>query len=272
MDRRKRCFDLAVVLAFAPILAVIAAVVALVLLAAQGRPLFYASRRMAAPDRAFTLWKFRTMVATGAASRVAGGAAGGAAGGVPGVSGGHVAARVTPVGRVLRRLRLDELPQVWNVLRGDMGLVGPRPPLPEVVAAHPAVYAAVLQTRPGLTGLATLVFHRREAALLCHCRTAAETDAVYARRCIPAKARLDRLYLRRRSVALDAAILALTLADRLLPGADPRLWRPVLRRNALPRAAAARGIERNLWKRNIFRTIDRLCLTKSQGLRPTILI
>ena len=97
-------------------------------------------------------------------------------------------------GRFLRRSRLDEVPQLWNVLKGDMSFVGPRPPLRLYVERFPELYAKVLQSRPGVTGLATLVFHRHEEKLLAACRSAAETDAVYARRCVPRKARIDLIY------------------------------------------------------------------------------
>lgn len=166
----------------------------------QGGPLFYVADRMRAPGQAFGLIKLRTMTVAETDS---------------GVSGGDKAARVTPAGAWLRARRLDELPQLWNILRGDLSFVGPRPPLREYVDRFPALYARVLASRPGVTGLATLVYHRHEARLLARCTTAQETDAVYTRICVPAKARLDLIYQAHRSICYDGLILWRTLRAML---------------------------------------------------------
>ncbi len=197
MTPQKRLFDLVLGLLLLLPLGLLMGVVALLLALTQGRPVLYGAERMRTPDRPFTLWKFRTMRPSGRDS---------------GVSGGDKAARITPAGGILRRARLDELPQLFNILKGDMSFVGPRPPLRQYVDACPETYAAVLKSRPGVTGLATLVFHRREEALLAQCATAEETNRVYMRQCIPRKARLDLIYQRRRSLCLDLWILAATLA------------------------------------------------------------
>ncbi|MBL4916866.1 sugar transferase [Szabonella alba] len=192
MTPGKRALDLVLALMLALLLALPFAVLLLVLLLVEGRPLFYVAERMKAPGQPFGLWKLRTMpVATGRS----------------GVSGGDKTARITPMGRFLRRARLDEIPQLWNVLRGDMSFVGPRPPLREYVERFPTLYAQVLQSRPGITGLASLHIHGHEERLLAACRTAEETDAVYTRRCIPRKARLDLIYQKNRSVCLDLALI-----------------------------------------------------------------
>ena len=96
-----------------------------------------------------------------------------------------------------------------------MSFVGPRPPLRLYVERFPDLYAQVLQNRPGITGLATLVFHRHEEALLAQCTSAAQTDAVYARRCVPRKAKIDLIYQRRRTVWMDLGLMARTLARAL---------------------------------------------------------
>ncbi|HSF65490.1 MAG TPA: sugar transferase [Paracoccaceae bacterium] len=200
MTPGKRALDLALVLVAAVLLAVPFAVLVLVLWATQGRPILYDSLRMTAPGRPFRLWKLRTMRPDPGDS---------------GVTGADKAGRITPMGRFLRRTRLDEVPQIWNVIRGDISLVGPRPPLPVYVDRFPDLYARVLRSRPGVTGLATLVFHRHEERLLAACRTPEETDAVYARRCVPRKARLDLIYQHRRTVGLDLWILARTIRAAL---------------------------------------------------------
>mgnify|MGYP006273457051 CR=1 FL=1 len=210
MTPGKRLFDIALALVLlVPALPVIGGVAALILVR-DGRPAIYASERMRSPDRAFTLWKFRTMAVD--------------AGPEVGVSGGDKRHRITPIGAVLRRTRLDELPQLFNVLRGDMSFVGPRPPTRHYVERFPELYARVLRCRPGITGLATVMYHSHEEWLLRDTATAAETDAVYCRRCVPWKAHLDLIYQRHRSMALDLYLLYLT-AGKLLPLPGARLSR-----------------------------------------------
>lgn len=193
--------ELALACVLAALLLPAMALIALAILVLDGRPVLYLAPRVRAPGQGFRLLKFRTM----------------APGSCGGVTGADKAARITALGRLLRRTRLDELPQIVNVLRGDMGFVGPRPPLAEYVAAAPELYARVLRTRPGITGLATLAFHAREEAILAAAGSAAETDRLYRRRCIPRKARIDLIYARRRSLALDLWLMALTAARVLGP-------------------------------------------------------
>lgn len=195
MTPAKRVFDIALALLLGLLLLPMLALVLLAMWRLDGRPLFYVSERMRAPGRPFMLWKLRTMRPVASDG---------------GVSGGDKADRITRTGRVLRRFRLDEIPQLWNVLKGDMSFVGPRPPLRSYVERFPDTYAEVLKSRPGITGLATLVYHTHEERLLAPCRTAEETDAVYARACVPRKARLDLIYQRHASVCFDIAILART--------------------------------------------------------------
>lgn len=200
MTPGKRLFDIVLALILGALLALPMLAIAVWIVATDGRPVFYRAERMRAPDRPFRLWKFRTMTVDRADS---------------GVSGGNKAGRITKAGGFLRRTRLDEAPQLWNVLRGDISFVGPRPPLRSYVERFPDLYAQVLQSRPGMTGLATLAFRRHEERLLRPCATATETDAVYARRCVPRKARLDLIYQRRQSLCLDLVILGRTL-DQVL--------------------------------------------------------
>lgn len=192
----KRLVDVVLALLLMVILALPFGVLLIWLRVTEGAPLFYVSERMRAPGRPFRLWKLRTMTV------------------VPpeqGVSGGDKRSRITATGGFLRRYRLDEVPQLWNVLKGDMSFVGPRPPLRLYVERFPELYAQVLRDRPGITGLATLIFHRHEEKLLSACRTAEETDAVYSRRCVPRKAQLDLIYQRRRTICLDFRLMAQTL-------------------------------------------------------------
>ncbi|SDX89088.1 sugar transferase [Citreimonas salinaria] len=200
MSLPKRIVDVLGALVLGVLLSPLIVLVALSVALRDGRPVLFRSERMTTPQRAFGLWKFRTM-------RVARDDAG--------VSGGDKAARITANGRWLRRTRLDELPQLWNILRGDMSFVGPRPPLRRYVDLHPDLYARVLRARPGVTGLATIVFHRHEERLLASCRTPEETEEVYRRRCIPRKARLDLIYARRATVCSDFQLMAGTVWRRI---------------------------------------------------------
>lgn len=184
------------------------AATALVVLARDGRPVFFRTERMRAPGRPFRLLKFRTM-------------RNGSDDG--GITAGHKSVRVTPTGRFLRRYRLDEIPQLWNILAGDMSFVGPRPPLRAYVERFPELYARVLQAKPGVTGYASLVYHAREEALLAGCRSPEEADRVYSARCVPAKARLDIAYERRRTLRSDLGLICATVArvGRGRPSARP---------------------------------------------------
>lgn len=201
MTWRKRLFDLFFASLLVIILGPVLLGLLLWLLAREGRPLFYVAERMKTPEQGFRLWKLRTMTVAEADS---------------GVSGGDKAARITPTGAWLRRRRLDEFPQLWNILRGDLSFVGPRPPLRAYVERYPDLYAEVLKSRPGVTGLASIVYHRHEAALLARCTTPQETDAVYSRVCVPAKARLDLIYQRHRNTCYDFALVFETIGNLFL--------------------------------------------------------
>ncbi len=204
-------FDRVVALILLPIVLCFLTGLLLVVLLAQGRPFFYGSERMSATDRSFQLWKIRTMKVSphGACT----------------VLGGDKADAVTSIGRILRRLRLDELPQIFNVLNGDMRFVGPRPPLRRYVEAYPEIYKRVLTSKPGITGLATVVLHRREDRILSKCLTAEMSDRAYRTYCIVPKARLDILHQHRRSLALDALIVAQTFRGLSSTGSTVKLRR-----------------------------------------------
>ena len=187
----------------------------------DGRPVLYAARRIGQGGRPFVQYKFRTMVQE--------------AGPEQGVSGGDKAHRITPLGPRLRAARLDELPQMFNVLNGTMSFVGPRPPAPQYAERFPELYAEVLQMKPGITGLATVMFHVHEEHLLKDTATPEETDAIYVRRCVPRKAELDLLYRRNWSMCLDLYLIYLTLGKGFRwPGA--RLDRMRARSSRLRRA------------------------------------
>ncbi|WP_347265639.1 sugar transferase [Paracoccus sp. (in: a-proteobacteria)] len=192
MPIAKRLFDFTFALLLLIPLSVVMAIMALVLLCVQGRPIFYAAPRMCAPGRSFMHLKFRTMLQQD---------------GDFGVTGAHKNWRITPLGHFMRRSRIDELPQLFNILKGDMSFVGPRPTIREYVERYPEVYGQVLKNRPGVTGLATLIYHRHEDRILRGCTSAETTEAAYARRCLPTKLKIDLIYQRNRTMALDLWII-----------------------------------------------------------------
>ena len=185
--RAKRLFDVGMasvgLLVSAPVWALIAVAIKL----DDGGPVFYGQERVGRAGRRFQSWKFRSMVPD--ADRLFGR-----------LQAGERDTRVTRVGRVLRAMALDELPQLWNILKGDMSFVGPRALLPEeteirgpresVPLENIPGYDVRQQVRPGLTGIAQ----------------------VYAPRDIPRrqKFRLDRLYIEKQNFWLDLKLFVLS--------------------------------------------------------------
>lgn len=186
-----------------PLVAVLALAVRL---DSQG-PAIFSAPRLGARGMPFRVHKLRTMVWQGQTSG----------------SGVTVAAdpRLTRLGRWLRRYRFDELPQLWNVARGEMRLVGPRPEDPRFVDFADPLHREVFTARPGLTGLAQLVFVDEANAI-----DPANPEGHYREAILPAKLRLDATYLRNRTMRLDLWILAQTpraiLGRRVEPPAHLR--------------------------------------------------
>jgi lipopolysaccharide/colanic/teichoic acid biosynthesis glycosyltransferase len=186
----KRLFDVAVSLTAIVLLVPVLVVIALLVKLGSPGPVLYRQQRVSRGGRLFELLKFRTMVA--GADRMA---ANVSATGDP---------RVTRVGAFLRKSYLDELPQLVNVLRGDMSLVGPRPETPEFVALYSPEERRVLTVRPGLAGPSTLAF-MDEADLLA---TAPDPVAFYTTTVLHDRVRADLTYLERRSIGYDIRLLA----------------------------------------------------------------
>ncbi len=174
-----------------PVMAVVAVLIAVRM---PGGPVIFRQQRVGRGGRLFTLVKFRTMTMGHSGSTVS----------VAGES------RITPLGAVLRRLKLDELPELWNVARGDMSFVGPRPDVPGYADMLTGDDRRVLQQKPGITGPATLKY-RNEEQLLAMCDNPREyNDRVI----FPDKVRINLEYLDSRSFVGDIRIIMQTL----LPG------------------------------------------------------
>ena len=121
--------------------------------------------------------------------------------------------RVTKTGASLRKYKLDELPQLFNVLKGDMSLVGPRPEVPEYVLFEAPVWQAVLQVRPGMADLASLLYRNEEKILAA----STDPDTLYRESVLPAKLLLSLEYLRRRSFRHDLRVILLAFRYSLFP-------------------------------------------------------
>ena len=189
----KRAFDMTASTVLLLLLAAPAAIVALILLLVEGSPVFYGQQRMGRHGRPFTILKFRTM-------RPA--AAGDAA-----ITSGRTDDRITKTGAVLRRFRVDEWPQLWNVLRGDMSLVGPRPEAEGFVDLSDPRWQVVLQVRPGITGPDALAFKDEGVRLAA----AVDAEQCYRDEILPEKLALQMDYVRTRSLFKDIAVLFRTL-------------------------------------------------------------
>ncbi len=191
--RLKRLFDVVFSLAglclFAPFAVVIAG---LIKLTSPG-PVLYRQVRVGRFGKTFEILKFRSMVV-------------GADKAGPAVT-KDGDARITAVGRLLRRTKLDEFPQLWNVLKGDMSFVGPRPEVPRYVERYTPEQRRILNYRPGITDLATLVFRDEETLL----RNAANVEEFYVEHCIPRKFKLNQEYARRANLLEDVMIILETL-------------------------------------------------------------
>ena len=161
-------------------------------------PVFFRQERIGRHGQPFRIYKFRSMRQNNAGLQITVGED----------------ARITRSGRFIRAYKLDELPQLINVLLGDMSIVGPRPEVPRYVALYPAeVRAEVLSVRPGITDLAS-VQYRSESMLLAQ---SSNPEQTYVDTILPAKLALCRQYVRERSFWLDLHIIGMTLGILLKP-------------------------------------------------------
>jgi lipopolysaccharide/colanic/teichoic acid biosynthesis glycosyltransferase len=200
----KRLFDIVVSsLALALVAPILGAVAIAIKLGSSG-PVFFRQARIGLNGRPFQMYKFRTMVV--GADRI----------GPSSTTADDP--RVTPVGRVLRRLNFDELPQFVNVLKGDMSVVGPRPQVPWAVERYTAEERVILSVRPGITDWASLWVGDEGERL----RGSADPDRDYLEKIWPEKRRLQLEYIRSRSLAVDVVIVVKTIKSHLIDRLVPR--------------------------------------------------
>ena len=158
----------------------------------------------------FRMYKFRSMVGVGASGVTGGDVTDGKAGPLVTAGGDE---RVTRVGRWLRRAKVDELPQLWNVLKGDMSLVGPRPEVPKFVAFYRDDFAEVLRVRPGITDAASVAYIDEEELL----GGRDDPEAYYVSEILPEKIKMAKLYAERSSILYDFKIIIVTLGRVFRP-------------------------------------------------------
>jgi lipopolysaccharide/colanic/teichoic acid biosynthesis glycosyltransferase len=211
----KRTIDVTVALLGLIVLAPLLLLIALLIVFDSPGPVFYRADRAGFRGRPLRMLKFRKMR--------------------PDARGGALTVeddeRLTRLGAWLVRSKLDELPQLWHVVRGEMSLVGPRPESPEHVERFPAAYEVILRVRPGLTGYTQLAF-AREGSIL----DTRDPYTHYVTRLLPQKVELDRLYATRWGTRRDLRILGATIVTVVLRqpvAVDRATGRPTLRRRAV---------------------------------------
>ena len=188
--RGKRTFDVVASLGALVLSAPLWPLIALAIRTETRGPVLYRARRVGRGGTAFTLLKFRSM-RTGVRG--------------PGVTAGSDS-RITRTGRLLRKSKLDELPQFINVLRGDMSLVGPRPEDEQYLPFYSEAELEVLTVRPGITGAAAVAY-RHEETLLAR---AEDVETAYRNEVLPAKLALELQYLERCSLVTDLRLIVQT--------------------------------------------------------------
>ena len=191
-SRIQRFFDLVAAVIGLLFLLPVFGVVGLLIKLHDGGPVFYRAKRVGKGGELFNLLKFRGMIAN--ADKLG-----------PALT-ARDDRRITPIGRVLRKLKLDELPQLFNVLKGDMGLVGPRPEDPKFVALYSPEQRKVLDCRPGITSPVSL-YLRNEASLW----TSEDWVKDYCERILPYKLKAELAYMQQRTIVSDLAVVLKTI-------------------------------------------------------------
>lgn len=191
MGRLPRWIDVAVATCILLIGAPLWMALAIIVRVSSPGPALHRAHRVGLYGETFELLKFRTMHL---------------AGNDPAIT-ARGDARITPIGRVLRATKLDEVPQLVNVLRGEMALVGPRPEDPRYVADYTSEQRDLLLVRPGLTSPASIEYRHEEAVLAA----AADPERAYVETVLPTKLAIDLAWLAHRSLVGDLAIVLRTL-------------------------------------------------------------
>jgi len=194
--------EAAIALAGLVMAAPLIALAAILIAVTSSGPVIFRQKRMGRKGRPFTMYKLRTMRATNSGPQV--------------TAGDDV--RVTPVGKFLRKTKLDELPELWNVLKGDMSLIGPRPEVPRYVDLDDPMWRLVLEARPGITDPMTLRLRNEEALLV---GVEGDRERFYLETLLPFKLEGYLNYLRARSWRSDLKVLWRTIVAVVFPNKTP---------------------------------------------------
>lgn len=197
--RRKRLFDLCGSLVLTALLSPVMLVIAILIKAEDGGPVFFRQERVTTYGRVFRIFKFRTMIVDADKKG-------------PLVT-GKADSRITKVGSKLRHLRLDELPQVLNIVTGDMSFVGTRPEVKKYVDQYTEEMKATLLLPAGVTSLASIAFKEEDEMIAHYAELGESTDEAYRNHILPRKMRYNLDYLKKAGVAQDIRIMIKTVLE-----------------------------------------------------------
>jgi lipopolysaccharide/colanic/teichoic acid biosynthesis glycosyltransferase len=197
-----RQVEAAIALAGLVVVAPLIALTAVVIAVTSPGPVIFRQIRMGRKGRPFTMYKLRTMRMANSGPQVTAGDD----------------ARITPVGKFLRKAKLDELPELWNVLKGDMSLIGPRPEVPRYVAIDDPMWRLVLEARPGITDPMTLQLRNEEELLV---EVKGDRERFYLEALLPFKLEGYLNYLQARSWRSDLKVLWRTIVAVAFPSRTP---------------------------------------------------
>lgn len=203
MPPSKRTFDLLLVAVMAPFALLAGGAIAIAIAIDGPGSILYRSVRVGFGGLDFEMLKFRSMRIDNAGHAIS----------------GEGDPRITRVGAFLRRTRFDELPQLWNIAKGQMSFVGPRPELRIFIDLYPEDYDVILSVLPGITGPTQLRYAPIEAVALSQ---ASDPERYYVENLLPGKVEMDREYARNRSLFGDLTIMARTLTQALPRSAKRR--------------------------------------------------
>jgi len=196
MYKGKRLSDFIVSLLSIIILSPLLIIISILVLVSSGCPIIHRQKRVGKNWKIFNLYKFRTMI-VGAEKE------------------GYICkkddSRVTPIGRVLRKWKLDELPQLFNVLKGDMSFVGPRPEILEFAEHYKEQFKKILVVKPGITDLASIQF-RNELDLIGNVKN---TKDYYLKEILPQKTKINSDYIKKANIFYDIYLILKTLTSLL---------------------------------------------------------
>jgi lipopolysaccharide/colanic/teichoic acid biosynthesis glycosyltransferase len=196
----KRLADIIISLTAIVLLLPIFIIISISIILSSGIPVFYLQERIGKDWKKFKIIKFRTMINN--AEKIG-----------PGISSNNDK-RITAIGKFLRKVKIDELPQLINVLKGDMSIIGPRPELLKYINRYENEYSKILKVKPGISDYASVKF-RNEASIL---QTAEDSESFYLKDILPEKIKLYNKYIEEMNFFVDIKILFLTFKAILLWG------------------------------------------------------